>query len=60
MVLASLDAHATNDLVLVSAGLVLQEDVVFEERKVWMCNKIGFVQMDEDGNLENSVRVHVN
>jgi hypothetical protein len=60
MALASLDAHTTNDLALVSAGLVLQEEVVFEEWKVWMRSKIGFVQMDEDGNLENWVRVQVN
>jgi hypothetical protein len=53
MALASLDAHTTNDLALVSAGLVLQEEVVFEEWKVWMRSKIGFVQMDEDGNLKN-------
>jgi hypothetical protein len=41
MALMSLDAHAANDLMLVGTGSIFQE-VVFEERKVWLDSKIDF------------------
>jgi hypothetical protein len=42
MALMSLDAHAANDLMLVGTGSIFQEEVVFEERKVWLDSKIDF------------------
>jgi hypothetical protein len=57
--LASFDANTTDDLTLVSAGLVFQEKIMFKEQKVWVHSKIGFTQMDQDGDLENQVRVQV-
>jgi hypothetical protein len=57
--LASFYANATDDLTLVDTGLVFQEKIMFKETKVWVHSKIGFTQMDQDGDLENQVRVQV-
>jgi hypothetical protein len=35
-VLAGLDVNTTNDLSLGSTRLIFQEEIMFEEREVWM------------------------
>jgi hypothetical protein len=54
-----LESNAPNDLSVGGTWLILQE-VVFEERKVRRNLEENFAKMDENGNLENRIRVKMN
>jgi hypothetical protein len=49
----SLNAYATDDLSIRIARLILQAEIMFEQREVRMNGKKGLTQMDEDGDLED-------
>jgi hypothetical protein len=52
-----LETHTSDNLAVSSAQLVFQEKVIFEQMKIrWNDNKC-LAKMDEDGNLENRIRV---
>jgi hypothetical protein len=40
--------------------LVFQEEIVFEQGKFWRNPKIGFKEMDKNGDLKDGVRVEMN
>jgi hypothetical protein len=54
---ASLDAYATDNFLVNGARLILQEEIMFEQREIKMYDKEGLAQMDEDGDLDDGVRV---
>jgi hypothetical protein len=49
---ASLETYAPDDLSVVSARLVLQEEIVLEWREAWGNGKKGFTKMDKDDYLK--------
>jgi hypothetical protein len=52
-----LETHTSDNLAVSSARLVFQEKVIFEQMKIrWNDNKC-LAKMDEDGDLENRIRV---
>jgi hypothetical protein len=55
-----LEAYATNNLSVIGAGLIFQEEVTFEQRKVWRYSEEGFTQIHEDGDMKNGVWVKMN
>jgi hypothetical protein len=40
--------------------VVFQEEIVFEQGKIWRNPKIGFTEVDKNGNLKNGVRIEMN
>jgi hypothetical protein len=40
--------------------VVFQEEIVFEQEKIWRNPKIGFTEVDKNGDLKNRVRVDMN
>jgi hypothetical protein len=57
---AGLETYAPNNLSASSTRLVLQEDVVFEKRKVRMNPEENLTKMDENGDMKNRVRIKMN
>jgi hypothetical protein len=56
----SLEANAAYDHPVCGTRLVFQEEIVFDQGKIWRNPKIGFVEMDKNGDLKNGVRVKMN
>jgi hypothetical protein len=57
---ASLKTHAPNDLSVGGARLILQEEVIFEEREIRRNPEKSFTKMDENGDLKNRVGIEMN
>jgi hypothetical protein len=57
---ASLEAYATNNLPLIGAGLILQEEITFKQGEIRRHDKKGLTKMHKDGNLKDGVRVEMN
>jgi hypothetical protein len=57
--LAGLEAHTSDNLAVSGARLILQEEVALENRKIRRNAKKCFIEMDEDGDLKNGVRVEM-
>jgi hypothetical protein len=55
-----LEAYAAYNLHFISAGLILQQKIAFEQGKIRMHTKEALPKMHKDGNLKNGVRVEVN
>jgi hypothetical protein len=56
----SLKTHAPNDLLVGGARLILQEEVIFEQREIWRNPENSFTMMDENGDLKNRVGTEMN
>jgi hypothetical protein len=52
-----LETHSSDNLAVSDAQLVFQEKVILEQRKIRRNTKKCLTKMDEDGNLENGIRV---
>jgi hypothetical protein len=60
---ASLDAYATDNILVIDARLVLQKEIALEQRKVRGVGGGGtesFTQMHKVDDLEDKVRVEMN
>jgi hypothetical protein len=55
-----LETYAPNNLPVGSTRLVLQEEIVFEKRKVRRNPKEDLAEMDENDDSKNGVRVKIN
>jgi hypothetical protein len=55
-----LETYAPNNLWIGGTRLILQEEVVFEERKVRRNPKENLTKMDKNDNLKNRVRIKIN
>jgi hypothetical protein len=55
-----LDAYAANNLSVIGARLILQEEVAFEQGEVWRHDEEDLTQMHKDSDLKNGVRVQMN
>jgi hypothetical protein len=51
----SLETDSTDNFLIISTGLIFQEEVVFEQGE---CEE-SFTQMHKDGDLKDEVRVKV-
>jgi hypothetical protein len=60
VVRASLEAYTANKLPLIDAGLILQEEIAFEQGEIWRHAKKGLAKMHRDGNLKDGVMVEMN
>jgi hypothetical protein len=56
---ADLETHGPNNLAVSGARLIFQEKVVFEQREIRQNAKKCFVEMDEDDDLKNRIRVEI-
>jgi hypothetical protein len=56
---AGLETHPSDNLAVSSARLILQEEVIFEQRKVRGNAKKCLAKMDKDNDLKNGVRVEM-
>jgi hypothetical protein len=56
----SLEAYATNNLVVIDAGLILQKEIAFEQGKIHRHTKKDLIKMHKDDNLKYGVRVEMN
>jgi hypothetical protein len=50
---ASLETYAPDNLLIISGGLVLQKEVILEQRKTWGSAKEGFAKVDKNGYLKD-------
>jgi hypothetical protein len=57
---ASLDAYTANNLSVIGARLILQEEVAFEQGEVWRHDEEDLTHMHKDSDLKNGVRVQMN
>jgi hypothetical protein len=57
---AGLETYEPNNLSVGSIQLILQEELVFEKRKVRRNLEKNLTKMDENGDLKNKVRVNMN
>jgi hypothetical protein len=55
-----LEAYATNNLPLIGAGLILQEEIAFEQGEIQRHAKKGLAKIHKDGKLKDGVRVEMN
>jgi hypothetical protein len=55
----SLNANSSHHLAFSGTGLVLQEEIVFKEGKVWENDEVNLIEMDGDCDLENGVQIQV-
>jgi hypothetical protein len=56
---SGLNANSSHHLAFSGAGLVLQEEIVFKEGKVWENDEVNLIEMDGDCDLENGVQIQV-
>jgi hypothetical protein len=56
---ASLDANTTNDLQVCGTRLILQEEIILEQREVGVYGKLSLTQMNKDRDLEDGVRLEM-
>jgi hypothetical protein len=49
----SLETYAPNNLLVISAGLVFQEEVILKQRRAWRNAKKGFTDMEKNGSLKD-------
>jgi hypothetical protein len=56
---AGLKTYAPDDFLVRSARLILQEKVVFEQRKVRTNSSEGFAKMNKDDDLKDGTRVEI-
>jgi hypothetical protein len=57
---ASLEAYAANNLPLIDAELILQEEIAFEHGEIRRHAKKGLTKMHKDDNLKDGLRVEMN
>jgi hypothetical protein len=57
---AGLETYALNNLSVSGTRLILQEEVIFEKRKVRRNPDENLTKMDENGDLNNRVRINMN
>jgi DNA-binding transcriptional regulator PaaX len=57
---AGLEIYAPNNLSVGGTWLVLQEDIVFEKRKVRRNLEENLTKMNKNGDLKNGVRMKMN
>jgi hypothetical protein len=57
---ASWEAYAVNNLPLISIGLILQEEIAFEQGEIGRHAKKDLTKMHKDDNLKDGVRVEMN
>jgi hypothetical protein len=60
IVRACLEAYATNNLQFIRTRLIPQQEIAFEQEKIWRHAKKGFTLMHKDDNLKDGVRVEMN
>jgi hypothetical protein len=56
---SGLHANSSHHLAFSGTGLVLQEEIVFKEGKVWENDEVNLIEMDGDCDLENGVQIQV-
>jgi hypothetical protein len=56
---ARLETHTSDNLAVSSTRLIFQEEVALEKRKIKRNAKKCLAKMDEDGKLENGIRVEM-
>jgi hypothetical protein len=52
-----LETHTSNNLAVSGARLIFQEKVTLKKRNIRRNSKKCLIEMDEDGDLENGIRV---
>jgi hypothetical protein len=57
---AGLETYALNNLSVSGTRLILQEEVIFEKKKVRRNPNKNLTKMDENGDLNNRVRINMN
>jgi hypothetical protein len=57
---AGLETHTLDNLAISSTRLVFQEKVILEQWEIRRNAKKCFIEVDEDGDLKNGIRVEVN
>jgi hypothetical protein len=55
-----LETYALNNLLVSGTRLILQEEVNFEKKKVRRNPNKNLTKMDENGDLNNRVRINMN
>jgi hypothetical protein len=60
MIRTSLDADVADYLSLDDARLIFQEEIMCEERKIWMDGEISLTQLDKDNDLKDRVWIQMN
>jgi hypothetical protein len=56
---AGLETHTSDNLAVSDVRLIFQEEVTLEKRKIRRDAKKCFTKMDENGDLENRIRVEM-
>jgi hypothetical protein len=56
---AGLKTYTPNNLLVSGTWLVFQEKIVFEQGKIGGNSKKYFIEMDEDGDLENIIGIEM-
>jgi hypothetical protein len=56
---AGLETHTSDNLAVSDARLIFQEEVTLKKRKIMRNAKKCLTKMDEDGDLENGIRVEM-
>jgi hypothetical protein len=57
---ASLEAYAVDNLPFIGAMLILQQEIAFDQGKIWRHGKKGLIEMHKNGNLKDGVRIEIN
>jgi hypothetical protein len=55
-----LEAYTANNLPLIDAELILQEEIAFEHGEIQRHAKKGLTKMHKDDNLKDGLRVEMN
>jgi hypothetical protein len=56
---SGLNTDSALDFAFGGAGLVFQEEIVFEVGEVWEDSEVSLTEMDEDRDLKNGVQIQV-